>query len=74
MDKAMATHSNILAWNIPGTAEPGGLPSVGLQGVRHDWSDLAAVAASDEARSLYFAYQKFILVYISLKMNIYKIS
>ena len=41
----MATHSSILAWRIPGTGEPGGLPSMGSQRVGHDWSDLAAVAA-----------------------------
>ena len=40
----MATHSNILAWRIPGTAEPGGLPSMGSHRVGHDWSDLAAAA------------------------------
>ena len=38
----MATHSNVLAWRIPGTAEPGGLPSMGSHRVRHDGSDLAA--------------------------------
>ena len=38
----MATHSSILAWRIPGTGEPGGLPSMGSHRVRHDWSDLAA--------------------------------
>ena len=32
----MATHSSILAWEIPQTEEPGGLQSMGLQGVRHD--------------------------------------
>ena len=32
----MATHSNILAWEIPWTEEPGGLPSTGWQRVRHD--------------------------------------
>ena len=37
----MATHSNILAWKIPWTEEPGGLQSVGSQRVRHDYSDLA---------------------------------
>ena len=41
----MATHSNDLAWRIPGTGEPGGLPSMGSHRVRHDWSDLAAAAA-----------------------------
>ena len=41
----MATHSSVLAWRIPGTEEPGGLPSMGSCRVRHDWSDLAAAAA-----------------------------
>ena len=40
----MATHSSVLAWRIPGTVEPGGLPSIGSHRVRHDWSDLAAAA------------------------------
>ena len=44
LEKEMATHSSVLAWRIPGTGEPGGLPSVGLHGVRRDWSDLAAAA------------------------------
>ena len=38
----MATHSSVLAWRIPGTGEPGGLPSLGSQRVGHDWGDLAA--------------------------------
>ena len=42
----MATHSSILAWRIPGTEEPGGLPSMGLHRGRHDRSDLAAAAAA----------------------------
>ena len=45
LKKEMATHSSVLAWRIPGTGEPGGLPSVGSHRVRHDWSDLAAAAA-----------------------------
>ena len=44
LEKAMATHSSVLAWRIPGTAELGGLPAMGSQRVRHDWSDLAAAA------------------------------
>ena len=43
-EKAMATHSSALAWRIPGTGEPGGLPSMGSHRVRNDWSDLAAAA------------------------------
>ena len=36
LEKEMAAHSNILAWKIPWTEEPGRLPSMGLQRVRHD--------------------------------------
>ena len=36
LEKAMETHSSVLAWRIPGTGEPGRLPSVGSHGVRHD--------------------------------------
>ena len=42
---AMAPHSSVLAWRNPGMGEPGGLPSMGLHRVGHDWSDLAAAAA-----------------------------
>ena len=36
LEKEMATHSSVLAWRIPGTGEPGGLPSMGLHKVEHD--------------------------------------
>ena len=42
LEKEMAIHSSVLAWRIPGTGEPGGLPFMGLHRVRLDWSDLAA--------------------------------
>ena len=45
LEKEMATHSSVLAWRIPGTVGPGGLPSMGSHRVGHDWSDLAAAAA-----------------------------
>ena len=38
LEKEMATHSSILALEIPWTEEPGGLPSVGSQKVGHDWA------------------------------------
>ena len=44
LEKEMAPHSSVLAWRIPGTGEPGGLPSMGSHRVGHDWSDLAAAA------------------------------
>ena len=42
----MATHSIVLAWRIPGTGEPGGLPSMGSHRVGHDWSNFAAAVAA----------------------------
>ena len=42
MEKAMATHSSTLAWKIPRMEESGGLPSMGLRRVVHNWSELAA--------------------------------
>ena len=36
LEKETATHSSVLAWRIPGTGEPGGLPSMGSHRVRHD--------------------------------------
>ena len=47
----MATHSSVLAWRIPGTAEPSGLPSMGSHRVGHNWSGLAAAAAGYMPRS-----------------------
>ena len=45
LEKEMATHCSVFAWRIPGTGEPGGLPSMGSHRVWHDWSDLAAAVA-----------------------------
>ena len=44
-EKAMAPNSSTLAWRIPGTGEPDGLPSMGSHRVGRDWSDLAAAVA-----------------------------
>ena len=52
LEKEMATHSSVLAWRIPGTGEPHGLPSMGSHRVGHDWSDLAAAAAGIPRASL----------------------
>ena len=46
LEKEIATHSSVLAWRIPVTGEPGGLPSLGSHRVGHYWSDLAAAAAN----------------------------
>ena len=52
LEKEMATHSSVLAWRIPGTGEPGGLPSMASHRVGQDWSDLAAVVAAAAAAVL----------------------
>ena len=46
IEKEMATHSSILAWRIPGTGEPGRLPSMGSHRVGPDWSDLAIAVST----------------------------
>ena len=50
LEEEMATHSSVLAWRIPGTGEPGVLPSMGSHRVGHDWSDLAAAAVDLQCR------------------------
>ena len=46
LEREIATHSSVLAWRIPGMAEPGGLTSMGSHRVGQDWNDLAAAAAA----------------------------
>ena len=46
LEKAMVTHSSVLVWRIPATAEAGGLPSMGSHRVGHNWRDLAATEAA----------------------------
>ena len=58
----MATHSSILAWRIPGTEEPGGLPAVGSHRVGHNWNDLAAAAANLYLSRIY-RYEKMMCAY-----------
>ena len=48
----MATHSSTLAWEIPWMEEPGGLQSMGLQGIRHNGRDLAAASTEEGKRNL----------------------
>ena len=43
LDKEMATHTSILAWRVSWTEEPGGLQSMGLQRVGHDWATIALI-------------------------------
>ena len=52
LEKAIATHSSVLAWRIPGTGHPGGLPSMGLHRAGHDWRDLVVAAYPTKSRGL----------------------
>ena len=65
LEKEMATHSSVLAWRIPGTGEPGGLPSVGSPRVRHDCSNLAAAAAA----SLNFTTKLLLILFAFVDWN-----
>ena len=56
-EKEMATHSSVLAWRIPGTGKPGGLPSMVLHRAGHDWSNLAAAAAAAWMLGDYFMWK-----------------
>ena len=77
LEKEMATQSSVLAWKIPGTGEPGGLPSMGLHRVRHDWSELAAAAAEwqkDKQKCLNiikYPYSVIIMVVLLLLWDYY---
>ena len=56
LEKEMPTHSSVVAWRIPGTAEPGGLQSMGSHRVRHNWRDLAAAAGFLRFSWTFFRY------------------
>ena len=68
LEKEMATHSRILAWRIPGTGEPGGLLSMGLHRVGHDWSDLAARSKQQQDLSI-FIFRLKILININSNIS-----
>ena len=57
LEKEMSPHSSVLTWRIPGTAEPGGLPSMGSHRVGHDWSDLAAAAVAWYSYSIFWFFK-----------------
>ena len=75
LEKEMATNCSILAWRIPGTGEPGGLPSMGSHRVGHDWSDLAAAVSTVKTQGgrfpffLCFTYFKFNNLVVNCKIG-----
>ena len=71
-EKAMVPHSNTLAWKIPWTEEPGGLPSMGSHRVGHDWSDLAAAAHASNV--ILEILQARLQQYITINLQMFKLN
>ena len=70
LEKETATHSSVLSWRIPGTAKPGGLPSMGSHRIGHDWSYLAAAAYSNRLKHIYILSQeKYLSVFTNFLKN-----
>ena len=59
LEKEMATHSSVLAWRIPGTGEPRGLPSMGSHRVGHDWIDLAQECEGERFTWIFVSFSFF---------------
>ena len=66
----MATHSSVLAWRIPGTGEPGGLPSMGSHRVGHNWSDLPAAAAAKGIMRINWVNESIELTHIRYMLTV----
>ena len=57
LEEGTATHSNILAWRIPRTEEPGGLQSMGSQRVRHDWATKCTINLFSSVELNFYEYK-----------------
>jgi len=74
LKEEMATHSGIFVWEVPWTEEPGGLRSIGSQGVRHNWNNLARTQPNlnQEIKlvSHIFISLKFLLLFITVTSSL----
>ena len=68
----MATHSSVLAWRIPGMGEPGGLLSMRLHRVGHDWSDSDLAAEAAVYRKYYVLH--WIICYFNEIFTFYRLG
>ena len=66
----MATHSSILAWRIPGTEEPVGLPSMGSHRVGHNWRDLATAMVIKPSPKLYPCCLSILYIVVSSSLSL----
>ena len=71
LEKEMATHSSVLAWRIPGTGEPGGLPFMGLHRLGHDWSDLAAAATHQYFSQVWWKMPEYLFKFFFFLKELY---
>ena len=62
------SHSSVLAWRIPGTVVPGGLPSMGSHRVGHDSTDLAAAVAAAVCAFISFSSKMYL---VNANANVY---
>ena len=70
LEEGMATHSSTLAWGIPWTEEPGGLQSMGLLGVRHDYSNYMHTCMPSVSLTYYVSQEKYISLFSNkMKQN-----
>ena len=61
LEKEMATHSSVFAWEIPWTEEPGGLQSKGSQRVKHDWASMhATMTLNKDLKNIYTRSHSYI--------------
>ena len=78
LEKEMAAHSSVLAWRIPGTEEPVGLPSMGSHRVGHDWSNLAVATIPYHLRRIspwtHLRYQSPKIFKLHSHLSIYVVS
>ena len=70
LEKEMATHSNVLAWRIPGMEETGGLPSMGSHRVGHDWNNLTEAAVQNILWNMSNHFYQLSLAYSKTLWNI----
>ena len=70
----MAPHSSVLAWRVPETEEPSGLPSMGLHRVGHDWSDLAAAAAAADTWGFFIQVILILWLGVGIHENRYELT
>ena len=72
LEKEMATHSSILAWRIPWTEEPGGLQSMGLQRVGHDWATSHSLSVKAILNDNY-SYDEYLTDFFKLEYSYFTV-